>query len=211
VPGGPAIREGRPLPEGVIRLGEVEFEPRGKIEFELRVSFTMPDVAGASYTVAICNDPCTISGFREPLSGPISVVNTEREGELLNENAELTATTYDLRWRLEKAEKKLAELEETMDASRDQAIALSAEISRLELELEAANNHPAPAPTVVDDRPLVEAWALFGLGTALLVGLMTLVLALVFARRSMPRVTVPDTIAELDEFVGESEPEPATR
>jgi len=212
VPGGPAIQEGRPLPEGVIRLSEVEFEPYRKTEFELHVAFTMPDVEGAYYTVAICNDPCTISGFREPLNGPISVVHTAREGELLNEVARQQSGVYNLKWKLGKTEKAAKELGETLDASRDHALALSAEISRLERELEVANSRPALAPaTVIDDRPLVEAWALFGLGIALIVGLLTLALALAFSRRSAPRVIVPDTIAELDELAGQEKPEPATR
>ena len=216
MPGGPAIQEGRPLPEGVIRLGLVEFEPYGKTEFELHISFTMPDVAGAYYTVAICNDPCTISGFREPLNGPISVVHTAREGRLLNEISRRQSEAYGLKWKLGKAEKKVAEFEESSEAALETTLAQSVEISRLERELDAANSRPAPAPaTVVDDRPLVEAWALFGLGIALIVALVTMVLALVFARRSAPRVIVPDTIAELDELTYEHEPkgerEPSTR
>jgi len=211
MPGGPAIQEGRPLPEGVIRLGQVEFEPYRKTEFELHVSFTMPDVEGAYYTVAICNDPCTISGFREPLNGRISVVHTEREGELLNENSRLQSAAYNLRWRLGKAESSAIELEDALDASRDHALALSAEIGRLGRELEAANRRPALAPaTVVDDRPLVEAWALLGLGIALIVGLLTFALALAFSRQAASRVVVPDTIAELDELA-EEEPATATR
>ena len=187
VPGGPPMQEGRPLPEGVIRLGEVEFEPYRKTEFELHVAFTMPDVAGAYYTVSICNDPCTVLGFREPLNGPISVVDTPREAELLNENSELTAKTYDLRWQLRKAERKLTEATEGLDATDGTILGLAAEVSRLERELEAAENRPAAAPTVtVDERPLVEAWALLGLGIALIVGLVTIVLALAFARRSAP-------------------------
>jgi len=210
VPGGPAIQEGRPLPEGVIRLAQVGFDPYRKTEFELHVSFTMPDVEGAYYTVAICNDPCTISGFREPLNGPISVVHTEREAKLLNENSRLQFTAYNLRRKLEKAERSAIELEGTLDVSRDQALALSAQIGRLERELEAANDQPALEPaTAIDDRPLVEAWALFGLGIALIVSLLTLALAL--SRRSAPRVVVPDTIAELDELARQGEPEPATR
>ncbi|HLA92175.1 MAG TPA: hypothetical protein VJO36_01385 [Actinomycetota bacterium] len=214
VPGGPAIQEGRPLPEGVIRLAQVGFEPYRKTEFELHVSFTMPDVEGAYYTVAICNDPCTISGFREPLNGPISVVHTEREAKLLNENSRLQFAAYNLRRKLQKAERSAIELEDTLDVSRDQALALSAQIGRLELELqlEAANGQLALEPaTAIDDRPLVEAWALFGLGIALIVALLTLALALVLSRRTAPRVVVPDTIAELDELARQGEPEPAAR
>jgi hypothetical protein len=69
VPRGATIREDRPIPDGVIRVGTFSIEhERGK-SFELRVSFTVPDLTGAFYTIAFCNDPCTISGFREPLTG----------------------------------------------------------------------------------------------------------------------------------------------
>src|SRR6266508_4909614 len=60
VPRGGTIREDRPIPDGVIRVGAFSIEhERGK-SFELRVSFTVPDLTGAYYTIAFCNDPCTI-------------------------------------------------------------------------------------------------------------------------------------------------------
>ena len=42
--------------------------------FALSASFTVPDPPGDSYAPGVCNDPCTISGFREPLTGGISIV-----------------------------------------------------------------------------------------------------------------------------------------
>src|SRR5437867_2579905 len=83
VPKGVAIREGRPIPDGVIRVGTFTIEPERGKSFELRVSFVVPDLPGDFYSIAFCNDPCTISGFREPLTGVISVVETVREGQLL--------------------------------------------------------------------------------------------------------------------------------
>src|SRR4051812_39297414 len=54
-----------------LQVGPVEFEPYGKTEFQLHLSFTVPDVVGDYYTVRVCNVPCPVSGFREPLTGTI--------------------------------------------------------------------------------------------------------------------------------------------
>jgi len=51
----------------------------------------------------------------------------------------------------------------------------------------------------------VEAWALFGIVSAFIAAALAIGLALVFSRRSAPRIVVPDTIAELEE---EGEPVP---
>ena len=60
---------GRPIPAGAIRLGTFQVEESRPKWFELKVSFTVPDVAGDGYTVAMCNDPCTVQGFKEPIVG----------------------------------------------------------------------------------------------------------------------------------------------
>src|SRR5712691_1452334 len=83
LPRGATISKGNPIPNGAIRLGTFSIELSRPKWFELRISFTVPDVPGAFYSVGACNDPCTIPGFREPLTGLISVVRTLREGRLL--------------------------------------------------------------------------------------------------------------------------------
>ena len=164
-------------------LGTVEFERFAKTEFELRLSFTVPDVPGDYYTVRVCNDPCTVSGFREPLTGTISIVQTEREGALLTENTKLSYRNYALQRQVRKAERTAEELH--------------AELVALEVSSAAA---PLPSPaaepvvrTVVehDDRPLVDAWALVGIGGAFLVALGGVGIAIAFSRGSRRHDPLP--------------------
>jgi hypothetical protein len=183
VPPRTAVIEGRPIPAEAIRAGTVSIErDRGKT-FELRGSFVVPELAGRSYWLYVCNDPCTISGFREPLTGTISIVATAREGELLTEVSRLNGRNWSLRRQVRKAERATLEV-------RDQLVA--AEVSRSELairvrELEA--NAGTPRPTV--RRPLVPAWSAVLLG----VGLLGLALALVVRRRRRLELGVPEPIA----------------
>jgi len=95
VPPRTAVTEGRPIPAEAVRAGTVSIErDRGTI-FEVRGSFVVPELTGRSYGLAVCNDPCTISGFREPLTGTISIVATAREGELLTEVSRLKRTDLE--------------------------------------------------------------------------------------------------------------------
>ena len=55
-----------------------------------------PDVAGDGYSVAMCNDPCTVQGFNEPIIGYISIVQTAREATLLTQNQRLFNRIYAL-------------------------------------------------------------------------------------------------------------------
>ena len=207
VPGGAAVREGEPIPDGVIRVGTVSFEKYARESYEGHATFTVPDVPGDYYALAMCNDPCTISGFREPLTATISIIQTAREGELLNAYQELWGKNWGLRHQAKKAERQYAELEASLTGSREAVAELSAEVARLETELKAASV-PSPvalaAPSVervervVEDRPLVDAWALVAIVGALIVALLAVALAVVFGRRT-PRIIVPDTIAELDD------------
>jgi outer membrane murein-binding lipoprotein Lpp len=209
VPGGAGVREGEPIPDGAIRLGTVSFEKHARESYEGHVTFTVPDLPGEYYTLAVCNDPCTISGFREPLTATISIVETVREGELLNVYQELWGSVWGLRHRVKKADRQKAELEATLAESRDEVSTLSAEVARLEAELEDAS---APATAAMPsatrapadaDRPLVDAWAAVAIVGALIAALVAIALALVFSRRSARRFAVPDTIEELDGSVAD--------
>jgi hypothetical protein len=207
------IVEGRPLPDGVIRVGTASIEPeRGSRSFEVRTKFTVPDVPGAYYGIQLCNEPCTISGFREALSGEISIVQTEREAQLLNEQQELWGKVWSFRHKFRKAERANEELEAMVADGRASVTELSFEVNHLQHELAAASPSPgfsAVLPPGEEDRPLVEAWALVAVVGALIVALLAVAVAAVFARRSEPRIVVPDTIEEL---VGEDpELDPASR
>ena len=66
VPPRTSVIEGRPIPAEAVRAGTVVDRARSRPTFELRGSFVVPELAGRSYGLSVCNDPCTISGFREP-------------------------------------------------------------------------------------------------------------------------------------------------
>ena len=63
------LREGRPIPAGAIRLGTFTIEEEKGDSYELRAEFTAPELGSGSYFMGLCNDPCTIAGFGEPLYG----------------------------------------------------------------------------------------------------------------------------------------------
>jgi hypothetical protein len=160
----------------------------------------VPDVGGGYYNVQVCNDPCTVSGFREPLSAYISIVGTAREGELLNENDRLYRIAASARREARHAVNENEELTLSLEQSRSDVLELSAEVSRLERELAASRTVAPPSSTTTTEagRPLVEAWALFGIAIAVVLALAAFAVAIVLARRPAPRIVIPDTIAELD-------------
>jgi hypothetical protein len=194
VPKGAAIREGRPIPDGAIRAGVFSVEPERGKTFELRASFTVPDLPGDFYSIAFCNDPCTISGFREPLTGVISIVGTVREGQLLTEQSRLDARIFGVRRHLRKAERAGEDLQAQLDASEAERSRLASEVSRLEDQL------AAPAESS-EARSLIDVWA----AVMIVVALLGVAGALVIRRRRPAKFVVPDTIEEL-ERVDEQQP-----
>jgi hypothetical protein len=192
-PNGETIREDRPVPDGVIRVGTFSIEHEKGKSFELRVSFTVPDLPGAFYSIAFCNDPCTISGFREPLTGVISIVQTPREGQLLTEQSRLDSRIFGLRHQLRKAERAGEELQAQLHASEAERQRLSTELSRLEDELAA----PTASP---ETGWMIDGWVAVGL--VILLALVSLASALAIWRRRLAKIVVPDTIEELERTAG---------
>lgn len=199
------IREGRPLPPGAMRVGTATIEHDSRTSFLIHMSFEVPDVPGDYYNVQICNDPCTVSGFREPLTGTMSIVQTTREAQLLNQQQKLWGENWSLEGQVRKANKANGELTAGLEQSNRSNIELTAEIGRLESALDDATKAvPAAGMSSVDaGRPLVDAWALVAIVVALLVALVSVALGLIFSRRHAARIVVPDTIAELDEETSE--------
>jgi hypothetical protein len=191
------IREDRPLPDGVIRVGTFSIEHEKGKSFELRISFTVPDLPGAFYSIAFCNDPCTISGFREPLTGVVSIVQTAREGHLLTEQSRLDSRIFGLRHQLRKAERAAEKLREQLFASEAERRRLSSEVSRREDEL-AATASPETGSAI-------DGWVAGGL--ALLLALLSLAGAFAIRRRRHAKIIVPDTIEELEHAARLSEPD----
>ena len=183
VPERTAVIEGRPIPADAVRVGTVSIERDRGSTFELHASFIVPELASRSYGLRVCNDPCTISGFREPLSGAISIVATAREGELLTDISGLNGRIWSLRRQVHKAERAS---EETRALLTDAEIARSALASRVR-ELGSIGQQ---APPTAAPRPLLPGWS----AIVLALGLIALALAVVHRRRRLPELRVLDAL-----------------
>ncbi|MGZ6545761.1 MAG: hypothetical protein ACXVEI_10650 [Actinomycetota bacterium] len=178
---GAVVRLGHAIPVGAIRVGTFSVERSRPQWFEMKVSFAVPDLTGDFYSVVACNDPCTVSGFKEPLSGLISIVQTAREGALLTQRQRLLARIYSLHRRGKKTEKVLAELNSQLVETNRVRLTMADELTDLQRRLAASGNVRDRAP-----RPPSAS----GLGIALV--LMLLVLAAAVAARHRPRPHVSD-------------------
>jgi hypothetical protein len=171
VPKRSSVVEGRPIPDGAVRVATISITEERGTSFELHASFAVPDLAGDPYAISVCNDPCTISGFREPLTGEISIVATAREGELLTALYRQQNRTWMLRRQVRRAERGTDEV---------QAQLLDAEVARSELaigkKLIAAGRSPSPTS---DHRPLNPAWG----AVILTLGLLMVAVAIVTRSR----------------------------
>ena len=143
-----SLEEGAPIPAGAIRIGTFSIEERGR-DRELRAGFVTPSVEGGFYRLGLCNDPCTVTGFREPLTGLISVVATPREADLLVQNARLRSGIYVARSDLRRVERKLetatAEVGSLLETNRRERELLSSRIDALEARLAASRRRASDA------------------------------------------------------------------
>lgn len=161
VPERSSIVEGRSIPDAAVRVAAFSIEAQRGTAFELHASFVVPDLAGDSYGLWVCNDPCTISGFREPLTGTISIVATAREGALLTQLSVLSRRNWSLHRQVRKAERATDEVQTQL---------LDAEVARSQLAIDLREQMAVdarPAPTS-DRRPLIPAWAAVILAVGLL-------------------------------------------
>ena len=194
LPYGRSIREGESLPDSAIRVGTFAVDHvEGKV-FVLRVSFAVPDVESGMYSVSLCNDPCTVAGFREPLTGTITIGDTRAEAKLATR---LQTARWNIDW-LQTRVRRLKEIRLELEAELEGANVAHAALESQVDELQAA---PAPLATTRTDsrRPLADGWALVAIAIAVLVSLVAVTLGVVFSRRHRPTLVVPDTIAELED------------
>ena len=151
VPSRSAITEGRETPDGAVPVAQVAIEHDTGTIFELRATFVVPDLAGASYGLGVCNDPCTVSGFWEPLTGVISIVATAREGRLLTEVTRLSGRNWSLRRQIRKAERANEELRAQLTAAEVARSAIAIDLREL--------TATARARRPIGQRPVIPAWS----------------------------------------------------
>jgi hypothetical protein len=156
----------------------------------------VPRLDGQSYALAVCNEPCTISGFRESLTGTISIIATAREGELLNRVDLLKRQAWNLRRQVRRSERADEELRAQLGL---------AEVARSELAIRVRELEAAPArATPSGRRPLLSTWVALTLAG----GLFASALALVVWRRRGRRVgpAVDDPIVAMRAASAMTEP-----
>lgn len=188
LPTGAALREGHPLPDATIRLGAFSVLHRQGSRYDLMVDFTVPDVPGGFYEVGVCDLPCSVSGFRESLTGSISIVATAREARLLTGQARLWSRLSASHRELRKAERNAEEVQVRFELSEQDAAEAAAEAQAREARLERAL---AAARAEANEGIPPVAWFVVIIGGVVLV-------ALVIVRRRNRRFVVPDTIEELE-------------
>lgn len=166
--GGSSIREGRPMPDGAIRLGTFSIE-RDRKWFEFEVGFTVPELPGGFYTVAVCNEPCTVAGFREPLVGVLPIVATAREEQLLRQQGRMQGRIGTLHRDLRKAQREVVELEGITDLRSIERTTVLAEADDLRDQVERLRARLArrPRPVVAPASAWAVAVALCVLGLAI--------------------------------------------
>ncbi len=191
LPSGAELREGRPIPASAIRLGTFSIAHQKGTRFDLTVEFTVPRVPGDFYTVSLCNEPCTVSGFRESLTSPISIVATIREARLLTEQARLRSRLSASQRDLRKLERQADGVQLLLDLSEQDAAEVAAQAEARAAELGRAL--AAARARAREANPLA-AWVVG------LAALSTLAVAalLILRRRWRAAFVVPDTIEEFE-------------
>jgi hypothetical protein len=174
LPEGVFLEEDRSIPASAMRIGTFTIEKEGRNYYELTASFTAPAIDSAYYSLSVCNDPCTLSGFREPLTGSISIVATSREAQLLRRNEMLRGRAFVFARQARRAKHKLESTQQQLDSAlefgQEERTRMAAEIEALETRLATARQDAADAAR----RPY-EPWVL---GAIVVLALLAAVLAL---------------------------------
>jgi hypothetical protein len=175
------------IPDGSIRLGTVDVEQNGREIFELKLRFTVPQTPSGVHYLAVCNDPCTVAGFKEPLTGSMNISATAREITLQQGMADLRSKMWRVQNDLRSSDKKLddviAQLQAALRGNTDKA----ADVVELRDRLDAADATIASEST----RPLIDPWAAVLAAASLLVLAGALVVRRRRGRSGRPQAAEP--------------------
>jgi hypothetical protein len=192
-----SLKPGNPVPSAAIRVGMFTVRAEHNF-FSLRARFPVPQLPADTYWVGACNDPCTVAGFTQPLSGSFQVVATAREVMLLKENGSLRSKVFGLQHQLRKATEDADVTHgQLATAQRERDVMIGA-VKDLQRQLAVAEVRAASAEA---RRPVVP-WMVAGAAIALLL----IVCAVLFAHRARRRMgterssEVPD--AAFDDDLG---------
>lgn len=185
--------QGTRLPAEAIRLAPFTIAFDGSNGVPVRARFTVPDVPSGPYEVAVCNDPCTLSGFGESVQGWVTVVQTPDEARLMTLARERKWNIRDLKRDVRRLERDAAEREADLAAANAEAPSAAVRLRATDraIELLESHNDALRARLAAAERGAgVPAWAVVASGLAL-VGA-----ALLIRRRRSPAFDIPDTVPD---------------
>jgi hypothetical protein len=178
------------VPEAAIRLGELRIVRDESYSKSASVTFTVPDVPTGWYSVAYCNEPCTVDGIGDLIgSQGFVIAPTRREGRYILEVDRLEARVDSVRQQVvarTRAERK--ELERALRARAAELAGAQARVAELQVDLARLRAREG-------DRPIVPGWAVGVLAVAIIAA----VFVVRRARRPWvvdPKVTIPDTVPD---------------
>jgi hypothetical protein len=169
-----SLKPGSPVPSGAVRVGMFTVEAANGA-FELRARFSVPQLADGYYSIGTCNDPCTVAGFKEPLTGTFGIVATAREAALLKENGTLRSKVFGLQRQLRKATQEEELVQGQLATAQRERDLMTRAVKELQQQLAVAE---ARATSAEARRPVVP-WIVAGVA----IGLLLIVCGLLFARR----------------------------
>jgi hypothetical protein len=153
-------------------------------------SFVMPALPSGDYTIEVCNDPCTLSGFGDFVQGWTGVVQSTEAAQLQRQRERFRSRFIHARSDAAQTRRESERLQADLEDSEGARATLTARIAVLTDQLDSARR-PEPAP-VSAGRTFVDPWV----GVLLALAALSLAAMIRFRYRAR-RIVVPDTLEEL--------------
>lgn len=191
------------IPADAVRLSAFVVRWTNRQFAVAHASFVMPALPSGDYTIEVCNDPCTLSGFGDFVQGWTGVVQSTEAAQLQRQRERFRSRFVHARADAAQTRREAERLQADLDDSEGTRSTLTAHIDVLTDQLDAA---PRPEPASMSTgRPFVDPWV----GVLLALAALALAATIRFRYRTR-RIVVPDTLEELLVSDG-SEPRTAKR
>jgi hypothetical protein len=180
----------RGIPSDATRLSAFVLRWTSRQFAVAHASFVMPALPSGDYTIEVCNDPCTLSGFGDFVQGWTGVVQSTEAAQLKRERDRFRSRFIHARADAAQTRREAERLQADLEDSEGTRATLTARIAVLTDQLDSARR-PEPA-SVTTSRTLVDPW----IGVLLAVAALSLAAMIRFRYRAR-RIVVPDTLEEL--------------
>jgi hypothetical protein len=153
-------------------------------------SFMMPALPSGDYTIEVCNDPCTLSGFGDFVQGWTGVVQSAEAAQLQRQRERFRSRFIHARADAAQTRREAERLQADLADSEGARSTLTARVAVLTDRLDSVHR-PASASTSTG-RPFVDPWV----GVLLALAALSVAATIRFRYRAR-RIVVPDTLEEL--------------